>query len=1430
MSYRQWPNLSTYGAQLRIALFREPEGARAAVLNCRNALSPVQVARLSGMGFVKIVRDKEIYARPGDGIDLDRLRQIFPSALPMRTADDTIFFRAERSPFTAAAQPEEAPPEPSRTPAPRVGVQPPQVGFQVAKPAQASPPRPNPAAERVAAAPPSPVRVLPPRAAVVAPPSARSAVPGSVVRLVPAAASPPPSSTPEPAAAPASPPARVPSAMPRLGAPGSTDVSISGGTQLRPAIEIEEDSENLAAAAQADPDRPNRFQAKYLPASRVGTPIAMIPANLAAPTARALARLVEEVGDIDEFTAGRLGWSVARMAEALSPEQVDAVALALHAADRGRGLIVADQTGLGKGRVMAAIIRASILSGRRVVFFTEKENLFSDIWRDLRDIGSDELVGRPFILNTGSRIVDTASPDSEVLHMSLKPAELKKVIAAGVPPEGYSLFLATYSQLNRPGPKVDFLAACVEDGHAIVDECHNAAGDSATSAGIGRIMEASSSSTYSSATFARGAENLATYRPVLPPSLREADLVHLYKAGGHAFAEALSQALAEEGVLIRREHDLSNIRIEVRDDLSRIERNRSYADDLSPILADLARLSRIVDALADRQNEQNEDVVAGAKNAAERKALKEKWYTINFGSCLSGIMRQFQTALEVDHCVETCVEALRNDVKPVVVIETTMEALMRQLAEAAEKADPDEPEAEPAEDVADGDDGPAEEGARPPEFRDALRLMVDRMSQLIVKRDKADPERVPAEHDDVHALRASLLERIESFPQLPFSPIDEVRNRVEAAGLYLYEQGEIAAPWVMDEISARGMKVERGRYVPMPPRDRNTVIAGFNGGRIDGLVLTRAGSTGLSLHSSVKVADQRQRLMIEHQIAANVVERVQFWGRVNRRGQANEPAFVTLSTGLPMQARPLAMQNKKVAALSANVSGSADNATSMDVPDILDTIGNEIARSLLEERPSLAERMCIAMKVDAEEAEAELYFVNKILQRLVLLRSDEQDALFAEMLDLYGDRVREMQAVGRHPHGSRELDGSWRVVERETFAGSEGQDGEVFGRPVFLTTIETLRETKPLRRSEVNAAIYEANNRLESVAKADREYGLFEEDVLHLKAMRESLLHDAMPRRFESVRQALTAQGANSVKTADARYRRFREILAYVRPGLALSAPDEDGRQMTGVVLDVRRPSTDEMHLPGRWMVRYVLPGDEKPREISIATLVREPNYNLVEPIKGRKLDHGWPDFDRVPGGRIKVERKILDGNLVAAVRTAAESSEGTFGSAVAYVGEDGVRRKGVLIPKSKQNRLHNLPGYASTADVALAVLRSGGRLDTTASADKSSAVSMMVEGRSLVLQLPGGRNKKAAKAYLASEDFERAVEGVAYREESGYREYRIPLDLARPSVAAVLSVAGRMHFAGRFRKVALEAAEDERPAPVVARRSSEPSPVAAFA
>src|SRR3546814_8226524 len=100
---------------------------------------------------------------------------------------------------------------------------------------------------------------------------------------------------------------------------------------------------------------------------------------MAAETRSALARVAREHGDIDEWVAGKLGWDVETMGRYLSPEQVDAAALAMSSGQRGRGFILADQTGLGKGRILAALARAAALDGRRVVFLTRSEEHTSEL-------------------------------------------------------------------------------------------------------------------------------------------------------------------------------------------------------------------------------------------------------------------------------------------------------------------------------------------------------------------------------------------------------------------------------------------------------------------------------------------------------------------------------------------------------------------------------------------------------------------------------------------------------------------------------------------------------------------------------------------------------------------------------------------------------------------------------------------------------------------------------------------------------------------------------------------------------------------------------------------------------------------------------------------------------------------------------------------
>ncbi|WP_456717998.1 MULTISPECIES: strawberry notch C-terminal domain-containing protein [unclassified Bradyrhizobium] len=1192
-----------------------------------------------------------------------------------------------------------------------------------------------------------------------------------------------------------------------------------------PVVEFQEEAalDALHSVAQV-----NAFQARYEPESRIGKPIAMIPLNMASAMKVALARIVAEHGDIDRWIARRAKWSMAQLEQFVSPEQVDAVALMLSAIDRGDGAILADQTGLGKGRVLATVARICAIEGKRIVFLTEKANLFTDFWRDVRDTGSEEVLGAPFLLNGEATIVDQTSPDGDVLFSSMKKPDLAKVIKQAKLPRGTRLMMATYSQFNRKNsPKIELLRSVADGAVVIRDESHNAAGDSNTAAALASAL-AGAIVVHSSATYARDARNMQSYGSVLPPSLRNADLPALFRAGGTAFAEALSQALAEQGALIRREHDLSNIRIQVIDDLDRIDRNRAYVDALAPILSQMAVMGRRVTEIADEKTSENAKLLEEL-SASERKAAREKVYTMNFGAVLSALVRQVVTALLVDKCVEECVEILQGGEKPVVVIETTMEALMRDLAKGSMSEDdgatvappPVQDDGTAADDDAEPESAGAEAGARPPDYRDALRLAVQRLSELIVRKGTDDPFRVPVEEVDVVAMRDALLKAIGELPDLSLSPIDDLRERVEARGRALFEAGEIDHPWACDEISARSMRVANGVYETMPARDRNAVIAGFNGGRTDMVEVTRAGSTGLSLHASERVKDQRRRIMIELQIPSNVVERVQFWGRVNRRGQVCEPGFRTLSTGLPIQARNLAMQNRKVAQLSANVSASAENATSMDVPDIIDQTGNEICKRILTERPALADRMSIATRgIDEEQAAEELYYVNKLLQRLVLLPAAEQATLYDEVVELYEDAMRELAAQGKHPHHGRELHGSWKIETRELFDAGNPADGPVFGRPVWLATLKGVRDAAPLSSAAIETMIGQAQARLVAENGEANDLGYFGHQSELLRKRTDALLAEALPLGFRDVKNALSASRPNAVKIRNATLRDLRTLIARAQPGAFVTAPDEENMPATGRVVDVRQPDDDGVHLPGRWILRYVLPGDERPREISFATMLRERIFSIQPAPSPSDFRRLMSRYDAVPRGAVEQRRLMLEGNLVAAVRIAAE---GHLGTAAAWTDVDGRRRRGVLIPKGRQAEIGSLPGSTFCKEAALEVLKRGGRLEAVPSRPSDGVVIRSEAGKGgqrLVVELPA-EPKPVAERLRRS--FEKAE--LRFDENYGMLSASVPFSAASKVLAAYMDSSRPLYFHGRFRALALASTASLRGQSTDAESEPAPAP-----
>lgn len=1365
-----WIDLKAIGARVLIAEYPE-EGSlgRAVMLDLENDLLTEQVEMLSSAGFVRASGPGISYVRPGASFTLSEIRRVFERALPVMLPRSKTRVALAASPFSApAARP--APIEVTDTlamaPVPRGPLRP---------PLRPLPPRMVPRVQsRVAAETPPPPAPPPAQAAPVAP----APVSPPPVRV------PPPLRRPAPTVVavdlPPTEPDRVEVAAP-VGPPATMEPE-----GLRP-----ETRRSEPATADGEAKRLNRFQYSYLPASRVGAPIAAIPVNLAGATASALARLEEAVGAIDDYVADKLGWTAEEMAVALSPEQVDAVGLALYAASRGQAFVLADQTGLGKGRVLAALARAKVIEGKPVIFITEKENLFSDFFRDLADIDSADLVGKPFILNTDAEIVRDGATEREVLHRALKKADQTPFLKEGRLPKGTKLTMATYSQFNRKGAqKTEFLSKIAPGAHLLVDESHNAVGDSNTSEALALAMDVADNVTFSSATFARNASNLSAYRRLFPISMRSSDLMGVLSAGGQAVSEALSGMLAEDGAYLRREHDLSSISIEVVEDAKRMPRNKAIADAISPVLASLARLARTV---SDVVNERNEPGPDGAKSG---KGGKEFWSAGNFGSRLSGVVRQLVTCLLVERCVEEASEALSKGVKPVIVIESTMESLMREMSSDDNRPDSDESEVDHS--LSEGIEL-AREKTSPPDFRDALRLFLDRTLQVTVRRHGAEPEKVVLDDPWLREEAAKIRDLIDAVPDLLLSPIDEVRARIESVGA---SRGKT---WVAEEISARGMRVVDDKYVQMPQRDRTSLVSGFNAGHYDALVITRAASTGLSLHASEKVKDKRRRMMIELQIASNVVERMQFFGRVNRRGQVSTPYFRTLSTGLPLQSRQLAMQNRKMQDLSANVSGSAQSSSEMDIPDMINPLGNKVCRRLLEERPSIADRMFIAMRLpDPEKAEAELYHVNKFLQRLVLLPSQEQDALYLDALRAYQTELADASA--KSGRGSSELEGAWKVVEREVFEAGDPRDGPIFGRAVTLTTIESEVDLTPLR---VDAIADLVRNGTASLPKSGGE--AFGAELRQIARMRDRVLQRAVPARLGTVAAALADSKPNAVKDASQRHASLMRTLGIARPGCVISVGGDDGVE-TGVIVEVRRPTADdELHIPSSWTIRYVVPGDERPRQISVAGVNNDPSASVWQLTDTLPADL-VRKFESAPGGKTPVRRKVLDGNLVRAVIAARHQG---WGSAVTFQDENGHPNRAILIPKSKQGAVIGLPGRTTAPEAALAVLKEGGEIWTNKDIP-DDGIRLAVDRRAVTFEIPV--KKASSKGFEMSEIL--AITGPL---KGGQKVRHATVDIGRaPLLLQALARAEHaFHFEGRYRKAvaqAMSALTPDEPEPEAGR------------
>lgn len=164
---------------------------------------------------------------------------------------------------------------------------------------------------------------------------------------------------------------------------------------------------------------------EYIPVSDLCASLdTVVPSSMRYELHKAMQTVDRRVNDVDEYVARKLQYitgnateeerkyGLTLLCDAFGAEQVDGIATAIYNIEnREQGIIIGDQTGIGKGRQAAGIIRYAILNGYKPIFLTEKPNLFSDILRDLIAIGSDDGVILRYLESTEEVSRDTAEMD-----------------------------------------------------------------------------------------------------------------------------------------------------------------------------------------------------------------------------------------------------------------------------------------------------------------------------------------------------------------------------------------------------------------------------------------------------------------------------------------------------------------------------------------------------------------------------------------------------------------------------------------------------------------------------------------------------------------------------------------------------------------------------------------------------------------------------------------------------------------------------------------------------------------------------------------------------------------------------------------------------------------------------------------------------------
>lgn len=457
-------------------------------------------------------------------------------------------------------------------------------------------------------------------------------------------------------------------------------------------LSLEEEARRLIEILQSELDDDSLGMA-YTPVSDSCNKLDVsVPDSMAYETFDALKRMQDAVGgDVTEFVRLKLGYkSRLELCKALAAEQIDAVATAIYNIEqKGQGIIIGDQTGIGKGRQAAAIIRYAIHQGLTPVFLTEKPNLFSDLYRDMAGIGSAHY--KPFIVNAKESKTNIKDEDGVVVYMAPEKKNQSDVFAKPEKLKSYDYVVSTYSQFNKNvidengleelDTKGVFLKNISKGNILILDESHNAGGESNIGRFLTKCVQLTKGTVFLSATFAKRPNNMpiyATKTALQDCNMSQEEFISAFQKGGVALQEVVSAQLVQEGQMIRRERTIENLEVNyitLNDDALE---HASIADKITAIMRRIVNFEEVyIDGLIEGENK----IIAASQGEAHKTKGTSKAGVSNspYFSKLFNVINQMLFSIKAPQVAQHTLAQLKAGKKVVIAFSSTMGAFLSDV-------------------------------------------------------------------------------------------------------------------------------------------------------------------------------------------------------------------------------------------------------------------------------------------------------------------------------------------------------------------------------------------------------------------------------------------------------------------------------------------------------------------------------------------------------------------------------------------------------------------------------------------------------------------------------------------------------------------------------------------------------------------------------